>query len=127
MCTEKRKDLGERLGHDVVAELWQHVFCDVPGFLEAMFPVDEGLISRVHKSLRNVNCYMDGLHSPCWARSPIHTRNKTSSYALFFELVEDIKNSLDRMETDKPILNDLKWHVLGSTTPATRDPYVPDV
>lgn len=31
------------------------------------------------------------------------------------------------MKHDKPTLNNLEWHVLGSTAPATRDPYIPDI
>ena len=124
---EKQKELGDKLGHDVVAELWQHVFCDVPDFLKTMFPVDEGLISRVYTSMKSSKCYKHKEETPHWAKYPIRPNNEASLYAPFVKLVQDIKGSMERMKTNKPALNDLQWHVTSSTTPATRDPYIPAI
>lgn len=93
---ERQKELGDKLGYDVVRELWQSVFCDVPTLLETLFPVDEDILSHVFKSLKTKGIYQTRADPPQWTIYPTRPSNEASLYEPFVQLVEVITHCLRR-------------------------------
>lgn len=88
---ERQKELGDKLGHDVATELWKSVFCDVPEFLETMFPMDTALLSHLYGTLKKNQLYQTNATPPHWTHYPTHPPNEALPYEPFVQLAEDIE------------------------------------
>lgn len=111
-----------RLEDEIVGELADGVFTDVPRFLETVFPVDDDLLSTVMESASERN----GLYNNAktrWAGYPVKpARHAIYQYKPFAELVRSISDCIPAEKR-----NEVEWHDRHDHTPLSLDPSAPKI
>ncbi|KAH9835348.1 uncharacterized protein C8Q71DRAFT_765355 [Rhodofomes roseus] len=131
----KRKVFSKDLEYEVVQELDGHVFCEVPDFLETIFPVDEALINSVYGILCRTKHSAYDTKTKRWSHYSFSppTLEKTL-YPQFVKLAGTVSNAVSQAmevpawETRAPTqTNGLRWYDCHDATPLSRDPYISEV
>ena len=124
--SDKRKKLGDALKYDIADELWLSVFCDVPGFFDKIFPVNNALITKVFDELSKPGgVYVKTGKYHHWAGYPCkRVVNEATLNSRFLKLAGAIIECLGHSNI---LTNGLQWHIHSGITPSTRDPYLPDI
>ena len=117
------KDDALRLERAIVNELADDVFTDVPGFLEAVFPVKDELLNQV---MENVSQKRRGLYDKAtkrWGKYPVYpATHENHLYKPFVELVRGISQCIPSWER-----NGVTWHDRHDHAPLSLDPNPPKV
>ncbi|KAH9835353.1 uncharacterized protein C8Q71DRAFT_765439 [Rhodofomes roseus] len=120
----KRAFLARDLEHDIINELAQDVYCDISGFLDALFPVSGDLIEKVFaKASKSGGCYKPLRRR--WSGYPIKPpASETALYASFVALVQSVTSCIPEADTRT---NGLRWRDHHDHIPLSRNPCTPEV
>ncbi|EPS97392.1 hypothetical protein FOMPIDRAFT_1025016, partial [Fomitopsis schrenkii] len=106
------------LEEEIVSELADGVFTDVPGFLEAMFPVENDLLDKVMKKASSKRCGLYDTSNKRWANYPVDpATHEKHLYRPFVELVRSISGCIPAGKRNK-----VQWHDRHDHAPLSLDP-----
>lgn len=123
---QKRLENHHYLGYYVSEELWTSVFCDIPLFLETIFPIPEALVDEVFASVSRFNRHYDiSKKTKRWKSYPLtrlQAGDERSVCAPFLKLVDIIVRSIPKGQK----ANALQWHINDKPLRA-RDRCLPEI